>query len=87
MSNFYIVTKKQQGHPDHITYHATRNNAEEQRELLLTIRMQKHLRTANKIKGALRGRGRPTLNILAAGIVAEEYSVEIVKAYLRGDAQ
>ena len=87
MNSIYICTKKQQGYPDQLTYHATRKGAQEHRELLLTNYFANHLRTANRVKGALRGRGRATIMHLASGITAEGFTVEIRKEYLRGDAQ
>ena len=86
MNSIYICTKKQQGYPDQLTYHATRNSAEQHREMLLTTYFANHLRTANRIKGALRGRGQASLMALASGITAEGFSVEIRKEYLRGEA-
>lgn len=85
MNSIYICIKKQQGYPDQLTYHATRNGAEQHRDLLLRNYFANHLRTANRIKGALRGRGQASLMVLASGMVAQEYSVEIRKEYLRGD--
>ena len=87
MTTIYTLTIKQQGRSDYTSYFITRSGAEDCRDELLTNFFAKHLRTANKIKGALRGRGRPALMHLAAGMVAEEYTVVIGTELLRGDAQ
>ena len=87
MTTIYTLTIKQQGRADRTSYFTTRSGAEDCRDELLTNFFANHLRTANKIKGALRGRGRHDLAALAAGIVAENMQFVITKAYLRGDAQ
>ena len=87
MTTIYTLTIKQQGRSDYTSYFITRSGAEDCRHALLTKFFTKHLRTGNKIKGALRGRGRHDLAALAAGIVAENIQFVITKAYLRGDAQ
>ena len=84
---FYTLTIKQQGQADRILYFMARSDAEDRRCVLLTNFFANHLRTANKIKGALRGRGRPALMHLAAGMVAEEYSIVIGTELLRGVSQ
>ena len=85
MTTIYILTMTQQGREPVVTHHSSRKNAEDLQCSLRTTRITKHLRTANKIKGALRGRGRHDLAALAAGIVAENMQFVITKAYLRGD--
>ena len=85
MNSLYICSVKQQGYPDQLTYHTTRAGAEKHRELLLTNYFANHLRTANRVKGALRGRGRATIMHLASGMVAQEYRVIVRKEYLRGE--
>tara|TARA_R110000737_G_scaffold71140_3_gene99631 strand:- start:207 stop:470 length:264 start_codon:yes stop_codon:yes gene_type:complete len=87
MTTIYTLTIKQQGRADRTSYFTTRSGAEDCRDELLTNFFANHLRTANKIKGALRGRGRPALMHLAAGMVAEEYSIVIGTQFLRGDTQ
>tara|TARA_R110000765_G_scaffold243011_1_gene345456 strand:- start:2792 stop:3049 length:258 start_codon:yes stop_codon:yes gene_type:complete len=85
MTTIYTLTIKQQGRSDYTSYFITRSGAEDCRHALLTKFFTKHLRTGNKIKGALRGRGRHDLAALAAGMVAEEYSIVIGTELLRGD--
>ena len=87
MTTIYILTVTQQGAEPSLSYHTTRQGAAEQQSMVHTNHVRNHLRTANKIKGALRGRGRPTLDALAAGIVVENIQFRIHKAYLRGDGQ
>ena len=87
MTTIYTLTIKQQGRADRTSYFMARSDAEDCRDELLTNFFANHLRTANKIKGALRGRGRPALMHLAAGMVAEEYSIVIGTQFLRGDTQ
>ena len=87
MTTIYILTVTQQGAEPSLSYHATRKGAEEQQRMVHTNHVTNHLRTANKIKGALRGRGRQSLAYLAAGIVVENIQFRIHKAHLRGDGQ
>jgi hypothetical protein len=87
MTMIYILTVTQQGAEPTLSYHTSRQGAEEQQRMVHTNHMRKHLQTAYRIKGALRGRGLPTLDALAAGIVVENIQFRIHKAHLRGDGQ
>lgn len=89
----YILTAKRQGHEPQTWYYTTRKEAEENQRCLHEGYLLMHLATANRIKGALRGRGQPKMFALAAGIVAENLQYTIHTATLReplltaGDAQ
>lgn len=85
--SLYILTVKQVCRNDRLYYFNNRDDAMDFRAELTQAFFYKFLRTANKIKGAIRGQGAPKLHALAAGIAAEEYSIVITKEYLRGDTQ
>lgn len=83
-SRIYILTATRQGHKPQTWCFTTRKKAEEHQRSAHEGHLLMHLATANRIKGALRGRGQPKMLALAAGIVAENLQFTITEKLLRG---
>lgn len=80
----YILTVEKQGRTNQTWYFNTRKDAEEHQRSMHEGYLLRQLTTANRIKGALRGRGQPKMHALAAGIVAENLQFTITQHLLRG---
>lgn len=83
----YVLTIKRAGGLPEVTYYTTRQEAQESQRIDHEAYILNHLRTANRIKGALRGKGQSKMYALAAGIVADNIQYRIHTAVLQGDAQ
>jgi hypothetical protein len=73
----YRLKITQQGWPPKEHYYGSHAMAKEAQDEFHADFLLNHLRTANRIKGALRGKGTRTIRALAHGIVAENLQFEI----------
>jgi len=80
----YKLTITQQGIVYDSRYFYNRKDAEKERDSDHHQYLLRHLKTANLIKGAIRGRGQERLHALAHGIIAEARTYTITMHYMRG---
>lgn len=85
MTQMFILTCTRQGQEPQVWYFTTLQGAQEHQRLAYEGYILNHLANANRIKGALRGKGQSKLSALASGIVADNIQFEITTALLRGD--
>lgn len=85
MTTIFKLTCTRQGQEPQVWYFSTLQGAQEHQRMTYEGYILNHLRTANRIKGALRGRGQPRMLALASGIVADNIQFNITREWLRGD--
>ena len=83
----YSLTITQQGRVYDTRYFYNRKDAEKERDADNHQYLMRHLATANRIKGAIRGRGQGRMHSLAHGIIAEARTYTIKKHYIRGELE
>jgi len=84
MTTIHILSIATHGQEPRLSYHASRSSALKEKDMKHETYIMRHLLTANKIKGAIRGKGQGVIHSLAAGIVAEDFNWNITKVYLHG---
>ena len=80
----YSLTITQQGLVYDTRYFYSRKAAEKERDADKHRYLMRYLITANRIKGAIRGRGRADMDRLAHGIVAQRRTYNIAKHRIYG---
>lgn len=84
MRTIWSLTISQQGRPDEVQHFFSRQAAEKERDADHRRYLMEHLTTANRIKGAIRGRGQQQMFALAAGIVAQRRTYTISQHSIHG---
>jgi hypothetical protein len=85
MTTIFKLTCTRQGQEPQVWYFSTLQGAQEHQRLAHEDYILNHLSNANRIKGALRGRGQASLMALASGIVADNIQFNITREWLRGE--